>query len=144
MHLVASILILTSAVATAVLADDFPSIPEALNPTMDIVSISPAFDFDHDGCLPSAAMSVTGVQNGRLNPSGALGGGCRRADFLAYSNTYHRAACMDNFCAHFYCLYFLKARFSEFDFGKASFPILDGNFINTVNKAKPDGYPTFA
>ncbi|KXS15849.1 necrosis inducing [Gonapodya prolifera JEL478] len=79
---------------------------------MDIATIAPVFDFDKDGCLPSAAISRAGAQNGGLKTTGSLGGGCRKSDFMAYSNTYHRATCADSegkkYCAHFYSLYFQK------------------------------------
>jgi hypothetical protein len=70
------------------------------------------FDFDSDGCLPSAGVSRTGDQNGGLKPTGSITGGCRHGDFLNLSNTYHRYACQDSngvkYCGHFFSLYFLK------------------------------------
>lgn len=101
-----------SAAASSVSASDFPSVSGA-NPVTAIPgSALPLFDFDGDGCLPSAGISRYGEQNGGLNPSGSITGGCRRSDFMSYSNTLHRYACITSnsvrYCAHFYALYFLK------------------------------------
>lgn len=94
------------------LADDFASLDEALPAGIDIVSTHPVFDFDGDGCLPSAGVSRSGVQNGGLKPSGSMTGGCRSGSFLQTSNTLHRHACVTSagnvYCGHFYALYFLK------------------------------------
>ncbi|SHF00327.1 NPP1 family protein [Vibrio gazogenes] len=93
-------------------ADDFSKLDQALPASTDAYSIAPVFDFDTDGCLPSAGISRTGQQNGGLKPSGGLTSGCRDSNFLNLSNTYHRYACKingsDQYCAHFYALYFLK------------------------------------
>ncbi|CAG8999419.1 MAG: hypothetical protein CENE_01393 [Candidatus Celerinatantimonas neptuna] len=98
--------------STFVQANNFKRLNQALPKEVKISSITPVFDFDTDGCLPSAAISRTGVQNGGLKPSGGLTAGCRRSDFLNYSNTYHRYACIksggNQYCGHFFALYFLK------------------------------------
>lgn len=79
---------------------------------VDAASVAPTFDFDGDGCLPSAGISRSGQQNGGLNPSGSLTGQCRSNNFLDTSNTVHRQACIaargSTYCAHFYALYFEK------------------------------------
>jgi hypothetical protein len=94
------------------LANDFAALDEALPPYYIINGTEPVFDFDGDGCLPSAGISRTGQQNSGLKTTGALGGSCRDSQFLATSNTVHRFACHENesgqFCAHFYALYFKK------------------------------------
>ena len=94
------------------IAQNFPALDEALPSNVDAQSIAPVFDFDGDGCLPSAGISRSGEQNDGLKTSGSLGGGCRHSQFLSYSNTLHRHACLesngDTYCGHFYSLYFLK------------------------------------
>ncbi|WP_440053687.1 NPP1 family protein [Pseudoalteromonas sp. T1lg65] len=93
-------------------ANDFQALDEALPPFYVINGTEPVFDFDGDGCLPSAGISRTGQQNSGLKTSGSLGGSCRDNSFLQTSNTLHRYACKDTdqgqFCAHFYALYFKK------------------------------------
>jgi hypothetical protein len=93
-------------------ADDFVKLDQALPSSADAYSIAPVFDFDTDSCLPSAGISRSGAQNGGLKPSGKITGDCRKHDFLNFSNTYHRYACIisqgDQYCGHFYALYFLK------------------------------------
>ncbi|WP_026258708.1 NPP1 family protein [Uliginosibacterium gangwonense] len=97
-------------------ADFFGKLDQALPSKVSITANYPVFDFDTDGCLPSAGISREGKQNGGLAPSGALGGGCRAAAFLDSSNTLHRYACIlsagDTYCGHFYALYFLKDQIS--------------------------------
>lgn len=101
-----------SGLTLPVYADDFAKLDQALPNNVDADSIAPVFDFDSDGCLPSAGISRTGAQNGGLNSTGSITGGCRSSNFLELSNTYHRYACItessDQYCAHFYALYFLK------------------------------------
>lgn len=93
-------------------ADNFARLDDAPPSTVDISGTSPVFDFDTDGCLPSAGISRAGAQNGGLNPSGSITGGCRSSSFLDTSNTLHRHACISSggktYCGHFYALYFLK------------------------------------
>lgn len=93
-------------------ADDFPALTAAWPVNVQIAGTYPLFDFDTDGCLPSAGISRSGQQNGGLKTSGSITGGCRRTDFLDYSNTLHRHACVTSgsnvYCGHFYALYFLK------------------------------------
>lgn len=98
-------------------ADDFARLDEALPGGVNISSNYPVFDFDTDGCLPSAGISRTGVQNGGLSPTGSITGGCRSSTFLKTSNTLHRHACITSsghvYCGHFYALYFLKDQISS-------------------------------
>src|SRR6516164_7227212 len=98
--------------ASPAMADDFYRLDQALPSNVAIEANYPVFDFDTDGCLPSAGISRAGVQNGGLKPSGSITGGCRLTNFLDYSNTLHRHACVasggDVYCGHFYALYFLK------------------------------------
>lgn len=99
-------------------SSDFYRLDEALPNTIDIVSIAPVFDFDGDGCLPSAGISRSGQQNGGLNPVGSITGSCRATHFLESSNTMHRHTCKDNgghqYCAHFFSLYFEKDQIFSF------------------------------
>ncbi len=103
------------------LAADFPRLDQALPASADIAAIHPVFDFDGDGCLPSAGISRYGEQNSGLNPSGSITGGCRRVDFMNYSNTLHRYACLNSggsrYCGHFFALYMLKDQISVFGGG---------------------------
>jgi hypothetical protein len=107
-------LMLTCGVLTslAVTAEDFPALNQALPGAVDAYSIAPVFDFDSDGCLPSAGVSRSGKMNGGLKPSGSLGGSCRSSDFLNSSNTLHRYQCQTvaatTYCGHVYALYFEK------------------------------------
>ncbi|HKX42053.1 MAG TPA: NPP1 family protein [Burkholderiaceae bacterium] len=98
--------------SAAASADDFYRLDQALPSNVDIRASYPVFDFDTDGCLPSAGISRLGQQNGGLKPSGSITGGCRSSTFLDTSNTLHRHACVrsggDIYCGHFYALYFLK------------------------------------
>ncbi|HEY1137846.1 MAG TPA: NPP1 family protein [Xanthomonadaceae bacterium] len=98
--------------ASTATASDFPRLDQALPSGANIDAIHPVFDFDGDGCLPSAGISRYGEQNGGLATSGSITGGCRRSDFMAYSNTLHRYACIDSggsrYCGHFFALYMLK------------------------------------
>ena len=102
--------------ASAAMANDFYRLDTALPTNVDIRANYPVFDFDTDGCLPSAGISRQGQQNGGLNPSGSITGGCRSSSFLDTSNTLHRHACIvsggDVYCGHFYALYFLKDQVS--------------------------------
>ncbi|SJL84394.1 NPP1 family protein [Vibrio palustris] len=92
-------------------ADFFRALPQATPLNVDALTFAPHFDFDTDSCLPDAGISSTGQQNGGLKNSGSITGGCRRTDFMNFSNTYHRYVCKTtnaNYCAHIYALYFQK------------------------------------
>jgi Necrosis inducing protein (NPP1) len=106
------VMLLVSTLVTNANADNFAKLDQALPSEVDINANYPVFDFDGDGCLPSAGISRTGVQNGGLKTSGSITGGCRARYFLDTSNTLHRYACVksdgDTYCGHFYALYFLK------------------------------------
>ncbi len=107
-----SAVLLSTVTTVCAYASDFARLDEALPTAVDAASIAPVFDFDGDGCLPSAGISRVGDRNGGLNPSGSLTGKCRAKNFLELSNTVHRYACIDSggltFCGHFYALYFEK------------------------------------
>ncbi len=102
----------TITVANIANADTFLALDPALPESVDAESIAPVFDFDTDGCLPSAGISRTGEKNGGLKPSGDMAGDCRDSNFLETSNTVHRYTCKSttegNFCGHIYSLYFQK------------------------------------
>ncbi len=92
-------------------AHDFASLDQAVPTTIDVLSIAPVFDFDGDGCYPSAGISRSGQQNGGLKPSGSLSGSCSSTNFLESSNTVHRYVCSETdarYCGHIYALYFEK------------------------------------
>lgn len=116
-----ALLTLLPALVAGARADDFPRLDEALPRTADIRSTHPVFDFDTDGCLPSAGIARDGRQNAGLKPTGSITGGCRASNFLDLSNTLHRHACLrsgvDTYCGHFYALYFLKDQATVFGGG---------------------------
>eukprot|EP00924_Labyrinthula_sp_SR-Ha-C_P001609 maker-scaffold_18-snap-gene-3.1-mRNA-1 protein AED:0.01 eAED:0.01 QI:532/1/1/1/1/1/2/39/246 len=97
---------------TLLLAHDFKAWNKAVPRNSDVESVAPVFDMDTDGCLPSAAISRSGQQNGGLKTTGTVGGACRSMNFLSTSNTYHRYVCKNSgghkYCAHLYVLYFEK------------------------------------
>ncbi|WP_069471832.1 NPP1 family protein [Candidatus Marithrix sp. Canyon 246] len=92
-------------------ASDFPKLDEAI-PGSFVSKLAPVFDFDGDGCYPSAGISRSGKPNSGLKPTGSITGKCRNRSFLNYSNTLHRYTCEkknnSTYCGHFYALYFLK------------------------------------
>lgn len=104
--------LLISFATTTVSALDFPRLDEAVPLGGNSVNYAPVFDFDGDGCLPSAGISRQGEKNPGLRPTGSITGQCRSPDFLDTSNTLHRYACISsagsNYCGHFYSLYFEK------------------------------------
>jgi len=107
-----TLLLSTGLLSLPTQADNFPKLDEAMPASISIRTITPLFDFDSDGCLPSAGISRDGRQNGGLKPSGGMTAGCRWTNFLEQSNTLHRYACLsqngDHYCGHFFALYFLK------------------------------------
>ena len=112
-------LLATSAQATdySALDEAYTSIPDAAA-VNQIDAYSPAFDFDGDGCLPAAAISRAGIQNGGLSTSGTITGGCRTSNFLDESNTYHRYVIQVEdgveYSAHAYELYFEKDQATDY------------------------------
>lgn len=97
-------------------AEDFLKLDQAV-PNTQVITLSPVFDFDTDGCLPSAGISRTGVQNPGLGTTGSIGGDCRSSNFLDTSNLIHRSLCntvgTDEYCGHFYAIYFEKDQTTE-------------------------------
>eukprot|EP00924_Labyrinthula_sp_SR-Ha-C_P014329 maker-scaffold_20-snap-gene-2.8-mRNA-1 protein AED:0.02 eAED:0.03 QI:0/0/0/1/1/1/2/0/249 len=97
---------------TLLFAHDFRAWNKAVPGHINVESIAPVFDMDTDGCLPAAAISRSGQQNGGLKTTGTVGGACRSKNFLSLSNTYHRHTCKRSggheYCAHMYVLYFEK------------------------------------
>jgi hypothetical protein len=104
-------LLLTFMVINIVQAADFAKLDEAI-PRSFVAELAPVFDFDGDGCLPSAGISRSGQQNPGLKDTGSKTGECRSPDFLDTSNTLHRYTCTSKsgstYCGHFYALYFEK------------------------------------
>ena len=116
-------IILISTISVSSYAEDFDRLDKAL-PASGIIDYKiniPAIDYDTDGCLPSAGISRTGQQNGGLSASGSITGGCRSNNFNSTSNTLHRYACTfsdsDEYCVHFYALYFEKDQATVFGGG---------------------------
>ena len=99
-------------------AEDFPKLDEAI-PGDFVSRLAPVFDFDTNGCLPSAGISRDGIQNPGLDTGGAIDGNCYGVNpehfFLPTSNTLHRHACTSRngstYCGHFYALYFEKDQY---------------------------------
>ena len=105
------LLLAASGLSSMVVADDFPKLDQALPAYVDAASIAPVFDFDGDGCYPSAGISRNGDKNGGLSPTGALDGSCDSSNFMDTSNTIHRYVCSvtdATYCGHMYALYFEK------------------------------------
>ncbi len=101
-----------SIAASTASASDFAKLDEALPPNGIINNLQPVFDFDGDGCLPSAGISRLGEKNAGLKTSGKITGDCRSGNFMLTSNTMHRYVCKvsggDQYCGHIYSLYFEK------------------------------------
>ncbi|MFC9730110.1 NPP1 family protein [Streptomyces roseolus] len=68
----------------------------------------PAYDYDTDGCYPTAAIGPDGTLNPGLGPSGTVSSQCRDALDLTQTNGYSRALCDNGWCAVLYGLYFEK------------------------------------
>jgi hypothetical protein len=104
-------LLLPFLLAVIAQATDFRKLDEAI-PSPFIAKIAPVFDFDNDGCLPSAGISRRGEKNGGLKVAGNITGECRSRNFLDTSNTIHRHTCVKEggaiYCGHFFALYFEK------------------------------------
>ena len=112
-----STLLLTFMLINIVQAADFAKLDEAI-PWAFVAELAPVFDFDGDGCLPSAGISRSGQRNPGLKPGGNITGECRSPNFLDTSNTLHRYACTSEsgstYCGHFYALYFEKDQVTHF------------------------------
>ena len=63
--------IVVASLSTATQASDFPSLDQAV-PNAEVINLAPVFDFDGDGCLPSAGISRTGQMNAGLSASGSM------------------------------------------------------------------------
>ena len=92
-------------------AEDFPKLDEAI-PGDFVSTLAPVFDFEPDGCLPSAGISREGEQNEGLDTAGSITLDCYYYYFLDTSNTLHRHECISKngseYCGDFYALYFEK------------------------------------
>jgi hypothetical protein len=70
------------------------------------------FDFNLDGCLPSAGVSKEGVPNPGIEPVGDLDGFCAYRDQLDKANTMYRIRCTwgdgKAYCVRMFALYFVK------------------------------------
>jgi hypothetical protein len=98
--------VLVIGVAGIALADPPPALPAGADELEQ--TFQPAYDYDTDGCYPTAAIGPDGTINGGLEPSGALNGECRDSWDLDSTNGYSRAACNNGWCAIMYGLYFEK------------------------------------
>jgi hypothetical protein len=81
----------------------------------DAIKWQIGFDYDTDGCLPSAGISNNAKATVGLRPTGAVNGQCAFRNQLDYANTYYRALCVQwqktpgkTYCARMYAQYFLK------------------------------------
>ncbi len=89
-------------------------LPESQNNPSSMQYWAIRFDYDKDGCLPSAGISNTGAINKGTKASGALNGQCAYSDQMSYANTYYRGFCIDydgvtnKYCGHIYAQYFVK------------------------------------
>ncbi len=123
-------------------ADNFAKLDQSYSSTWanHIANYAPVFDFDTDGCLPSAAISRTGQQNPGLKPTGSITGGCRTNAFLPTANTYFRAVQKTvngvNYQALMFELYFLKDQATIFGGGHR-------HDVETVIMFFKNGQPTY-
>lgn len=113
---------LANTIVSSALAADFLALDRAIPRGGNTEKYAPAFDFDTDGCLPSAGISREGIQNPGLPLLPGVTSDIYTIDcygvgleqlLIPTSNTYHRYACItaidgSNYCAHFYALYFEK------------------------------------
>ncbi|MEW1871475.1 NPP1 family protein [Streptomyces caelestis] len=99
-----------AALVIAFPATAFAAPPPALPADADALerTYQPAYDYDTDGCYPTAAIGPDGSVNTGLKPTGALNGNCRDASDLENTNGYSRATCNNGWCAVVYGLYFEK------------------------------------
>lgn len=99
-----------AALVIAFPATAFAAPPPALPANADGLerTFQPAYDYDTDGCYPTAAIGQDGAVNTGLNPTGALNGNCRDASDLDNTNGYARSKCNNGWCAIIYGLYFEK------------------------------------
>ncbi|RSM47552.1 hypothetical protein DMB66_48315 [Actinoplanes sp. ATCC 53533] len=72
------------------------------------VTWQPAYDYDTNGCYPTAAIGPDGTLNGGLKPTGSLSGECHDQSDLDSTNGYSRYKCNNGWCAIAYGLYFEK------------------------------------
>ena len=101
--------LLSVATMTAVQAEDFVALDIALPRGGNTEKYAPVFDFDFDGCLPSAGISREGQKNSgedhTLNNTYNCRGIGPNQEFLPTSNTLHRYARItsggSDYCAHF-------------------------------------------
>jgi hypothetical protein len=115
-----STLLLTFMLINVVQAADFEKLDEAISWAF-VAELAPVFDFDGDGCLPSAGISRSGQKNPGLEIGGTITGECRSPNFIDTSNTLHRYTCTSQggstYCGHFYALYFEKDQVTNIGFG---------------------------
>lgn len=77
-----------AALVIAFPATAFAAPPPALPARADALeqTFQPAYDYDTDGCYPTAAIGPDGTLNPGLRPTGTLDGNCRDASDLAATN----------------------------------------------------------
>ncbi|MGD6749208.1 NPP1 family protein [Streptomyces sp. BH105] len=98
----------TTVVALAGTALAAPPPPLPANADAMEQTFQPAYDYDTDGCYPTAAIGPDGTVNGGLAPSGAVNGQCHDASDLDDTNGYSRTKCNSGWCVILYALYFEK------------------------------------
>lgn len=99
---------LTAVVALSGTALAAPPSPLPANADVLEQTFQPAYDYDTDGCYPTAAIGSDGQVNGGLAPSGAVNGQCHDASDLDQTNGYSRTKCNNGWCVVLYALYFEK------------------------------------
>lgn len=121
-HWIASVMIAIGAIfAGQAHTFNYPAL-DAAPENIHIPDIAPLFDFDTDGCFPAAGISRGGKKNPGVPLQGRPEEGCRKAFFLPYSNTLHRAHCKVRnnvtYCVNFFSLYFEKDQAATLPGGK--------------------------
>jgi len=86
--------------------------PIDANATEKDVEYIMRFDFDDDGCLPSAGVSKLGAPNTGIPLAGASDESCTYRDQLTKANTMYRKRCVNSnstdYCVRMFALYFVK------------------------------------
>src|ERR1700758_3300489 len=78
--------------------------PIVANATEEEVEYIMRFDFDNNGCLPSAGVSKEGEPNEGIEPTGAVDGSCADRHQLTKANTMYRKRCIKNSDGSDYCV----------------------------------------
>lgn len=97
--------------------------PLPVNPDPIAEKWAPGFDYERQGCLPSAGVSIDGRPNPGIKLGGTTDGHCAWKNQLPYANTFYRGKCVTwtkpgesqarAYCAHMYAQYFVKDQTSN-------------------------------